>query len=118
MKSQVGQLLAQLEEQGESLDGQLKANIARRFQEEVAHVLAKKLVLAAEQYGAAAIGVVGGVSANLRIRGAIADLVAKHRLPVGEVLYPVKFVYCTDNAAMIGVAGLLDFVMGARDERA
>jgi len=41
------------------VDEQLKANIAYTFQEEVAHVLAKKLVQAAQKYEAKTISLVG-----------------------------------------------------------
>lgn len=40
--------------------------------------------------------VVGGVSANARLRGLLAEA-----LPNFTILYPIKMEYCTDNAAMI-----------------
>jgi tRNA A37 threonylcarbamoyltransferase TsaD len=41
----------------------------------------------------------------------------KRQLDVGKIIYPAQFVYCTDNAAMIGAAGLLDFVFQSDHER-
>jgi len=55
LKSQVHYLLGKYAETGVVVDDQLKANIAYMFQEEVAHVLAKKLIQAAEHYNAKTI---------------------------------------------------------------
>ncbi len=107
LKSQVHYLLGKYAETGVVVDDQLKANIAYMFQEEVAHVLAKKLVHAAEHYKAKTISLAGWVSANLRIRERVTELLEKTQQTPIPLLTPAKFVYCTDNAAMIGTAGLL-----------
>lgn len=81
-----------------------KQAVAYAFQEEVTDVLVDKLKKAVRAYDAKTIGVVWWVSANLRLREKITtdDL-----LWACDVLLPTKFVYCTDNAAMIGVVGLI-----------
>ncbi len=107
LKSQVHYLLQTFEEEWVVLDEQLKANIAYMFQEEVAHVLAKKIVHAAQKYEAKTISLVGGVSASVRIRERISQLLEKNSQTSIPFLTPAKFVYCTDNAAMIGAAGLV-----------
>lgn len=82
----------------------LKADVAWKFQEEVTNVLADKLALAADRYSPKTIGIVGGVSANTRLR----EQVASHPDLFDRMLrVPKVFAYCTDNAAMIGVVGLL-----------
>jgi N6-L-threonylcarbamoyladenine synthase len=81
-----------------------KAQVAFIFQEEVTEVLTEKLRKAVVTSGAKTVGVVGGVSANTRLR----EKIATHpELSERNVLFPTKMVYCTDNAAMIGVVGLL-----------
>jgi len=85
-------------------DDTVKADIAWRFQEEVTRNLADKLALAADKYFPKTIGIVGGVSANTRLR----EEVASHPDLFDQMLrVPKTFAYCTDNAAMIGVVGLL-----------
>ncbi len=107
LKSQVHYLLGKYAETGVVVDDQLKANIAYMFQEEVAHVLAKKLIQAAEHYNAKTIWLAGWVSANGRVRERVAELLAKNYQTPIPWWTPAKMVYCTDNAAMIGTAGLL-----------
>lgn len=81
-----------------------KSSVAYFFQEEVTDVLTEKLLKATQTYGAKTVGVVWWVSANLRLREKIAEHNAFRSV---TVLFPTKFVYCTDNAAMIGVVWLL-----------
>lgn len=91
-------------------------------------MLGKKLVQAAHEYGAKTIGLVGGVSANDRlfeyttefarkrfsaesIEKTEANTVIVQNTFDGQnipVMRPMKKVYSTDNAAMIGVVGLMD----------
>jgi len=79
--------------------------LAYEFQESITDVLSTKLFQAAEQYWTHTIAVVGGVSANIRLREKITE---KNIMYNYDFLLPKKFEYCTDNAAMIGVAGLLE----------
>ena len=59
-------------------------------------------MLSAEQTGIRQWGIVGGVSANRLLRRRVAELAAQRGARVH--LPPLK--YCTDNAAMIALAGL------------
>jgi N6-L-threonylcarbamoyladenine synthase len=79
--------------------------VAYHFQEAVTDVLVEKLAKAVQKFWAKTVGVVWWVSANLRLREKIAihPLLSK-----ANVLFPTQFVYCTDNAAMIGVVGLME----------
>lgn len=54
------------------------------------------------------LGVVGGVSANMAIKGAIDALAKRHGI---KTLYP-EMKYCSDNAAMIGRVGVDMYEMG------
>lgn len=93
------------------------ADIAYEFQESVVEVLSKKLARASLRYNAKTIWLSWWVSANDRLREYLSELLEnKQRLRNqdisadsfnAELLVPTKKLYCTDNAAMIGVAGLL-----------
>lgn len=86
--------------QGE-LDERFKADLAASFQEAVVDVLAGKLMRAYARYPEVReVHLVGGVSANSRLRELI-----KERMPEVLFRFPAKIEYCTDNAAMIGCAG-------------
>jgi N6-L-threonylcarbamoyladenine synthase len=77
-----------------------RADIAASFQRAAVDTLVAKSVRAAKSAGLSRIVVAGGVGANKLLRQEIAD-----RFP-GEVHYP-RMAYCTDNGAMIAVAGAL-----------
>lgn len=93
------------------------ADIAYEFQESVVEVLGKKLTRAALQYNAKTIWLSWWVSANDRLREYISELLQNTQrlknqnisseIQNTELLVPQKKLYCTDNAAMIGVAWLL-----------
>ena len=79
---------------GDALVGQ----VALAFEESVVEVLVRKTVSAAETVGARSIIVTGGVAANARLR---AEMRAAASIPL-FIPAPAR---CTDNAAMIGLAG-------------
>lgn len=106
MKSQVSFLLEKLKKEEIQLDEQLICDIAYEFQEAVVEVLSKKLIQASQHFQAKTIALAGGVSANHKLKSAIADLIEKKKLQI-PFLTPSKNLYSTDNGAMIGVAGIL-----------
>ncbi len=106
MKSQVHYFLENMKKQSKDLDEQTICDIAYAFQESVVEVLANKLIKAAQQYNAQTIGIVWWVSANKRLREYTQEHAA-HKRVTAQILKPVKNIYSTDNAAMIGVVGLL-----------
>ncbi len=77
------------------------ANVAAGFQEAVVDVLVEKTVAAAEEAGAAAVALAGGVAANKPLRERLAA-----RAPVPVHIPPP--VLCTDNAAMIASAAFFN----------
>ena len=78
---------------------------AHEFQEAVAEVLVSKTLRAAEEYGARAILVGGGVSANTRIGDLLKEKVTE-TLPE-TALFMAPRALTGDNAVMIGVAAYL-----------
>lgn len=86
-------------------DGKLdavRADIAASFQRAAVDTLVAKSIRAAKSAELSRIVVAGGVGANRLLRQEMAE-----RFP-GEVFYP-RLAYCTDNGAMIAVAGALRF---------
>lgn len=77
-----------------------RANIAASFQRAAVDTLVGKTIKAAESAGLGRVVVAGGVGANRLLRQDMAE-----RFP-GEVFYP-RFEFCTDNGAMIAVAGAM-----------
>ncbi len=94
---------------GEALE-QLKADIARAFEEAVADTLTIKCRRALEQTGVRRLVLAGGVAANQRLRRRIDGMIQKLG---GESFYP-RPEFCTDNGAMIAYAGWQRLAMGER----
>ena len=99
LKSAVINLCNKLDMKGEELNAN---DLAASFQEAVIDVLCEKTIRAAKEYGAKQIIVAGGVAANKGLRAALTNEVNK--VDGLRITFP-SFKYCTDNAAMIGVAG-------------
>jgi tRNA N6-adenosine threonylcarbamoyltransferase len=78
------------------------ADIAASFQRIVVEALLDRTFEAAGWLGARSVGIAGGVSANSRLRAEAEARGAKHGIPV--FIPPIAL--STDNAAMIGAAGL------------
>jgi N6-L-threonylcarbamoyladenine synthase len=93
---------ANLDPQAAVLDPREIADIAASFQRVVVETLLDRTFEAAAWLGAKSIGIAGGVSANSRLRADAEARGAKLGLPV--FVPPISL--STDNAAMIGAAGL------------
>ena len=82
-----------------------KADLADAVQKAIARQLAERteraMVAYAEQHQERLFVVAGGVAANKTIRRTLEDLATKH----GFGFLAPPLVYCTDNAAMIALAG-------------
>ncbi len=83
------------------LSEQDKADIAHAFVESIVSVLVHKTVRAIERTGLQRCAVVGGVSANTQLRKSLSK-----NLPKVNCIYP-DLRYCSDNGAMIALAGAL-----------
>lgn len=80
-----------------------RADVAAGFQEAVADVLVAKSRVAIERTGMDRLVVAGGVGANLRLRALLDDAAARDGF---SVFYPAM-EFCTDNGAMIALAGAM-----------
>lgn len=98
VKTAVVQLVKRFSEQNQPLP---VADIAASFQYFVASSLADKAVKAARDYGLPQVVLCGGVAANLRLRKELQTRCQQE----GISLYYPPLELCTDNAAMIGMAG-------------
>jgi N6-L-threonylcarbamoyladenine synthase len=96
---------------GAPLSLQDRADIARALQEAVVDTLIAKALRALEQTGLHTLVVSGGVSANRRLR----EKLDAEAAALGARVYYPRLEFCTDNAAMIAVAGLLRLQAGEHD---
>jgi len=87
------------------------ADICASIQQRIISILLIKLRKAARQTGVRDICIAGGVSANSGLRKAFQEMGKKE----GWTTYIPAFEYCTDNAAMIAIAGYYQFLAGKSD---
>jgi N6-L-threonylcarbamoyladenine synthase len=92
-------------------DEQTRADIARAFLDAVVDTLVIKCRRAMAETGHTRLVAAGGVSANTTLRARLAQAVAEGG---GEVFYP-RPEFCTDNGAMIAVAGCLQLQAGRNE---
>ena len=92
----------------EAAQQQLKADIARAFEDAVVDTLVIKCRRAIKDSGAKTLVLAGGVSANRRLRERIKTVMEKAG---GQAFYP-RPELCTDNGAMIAYAGLQRLMAG------
>ena len=85
-----------------------RADLAASYQEAIVEVLVEKAYRAVRRYKVKGLAVVGGVSANGRLR----TLLMEHAAENGVQLALPPLPYCTDNAAMIAAAGWDQFRLG------
>ena len=90
---------------------QARADIAHALQDAVVDTLVAKSLRALEATGLEALVVSGGVSANQCLREKMAEAAARR----GARVYYPRLEFCTDNAAMIAVAGHARLAAGERD---
>jgi N6-L-threonylcarbamoyladenine synthase len=84
-----------------ALDEQTQADIAAAFEEAVVETLAIKCKRALQHTGFKQLVIAGGVSANVRLREKLQEMVDKERAG----LFYARAEFCTDNGAMIAYAG-------------
>ncbi len=85
-------------------------DVAASFQKAVIDVLVGNSMRAVEECHAKQFAIAGGVAANSALRQALEEACG----PRNVKLYYPSPVYCTDNAAMIGVAGYYEYQKGTR----
>lgn len=82
-------------------------DVCASVQQRIVSILLNKLKKAAKETGVKDIAIAGGVSANSGLRASLLAMGEKYKW---NVFIP-KFEYCTDNAAMIAVAGYQKFLV-------
>lgn len=91
---------------------QTRADIALAFEEAIVDTLIIKCRRALEACGAQRLIIAGGVGANRRLR---ADLAAAGEQDGFRVYFP-RLVFCTDNGAMIALAGAIRLASGQHQD--
>jgi len=105
LKSAVLNYLNKAKMKGEEVN---PADVAASFQQAVLDVLVQKTVRAAVENGVDTILLAGGVAANGTLRNQLQNAASEHHI---QVHYP-PIHFCTDNAAMIGVAAHYKAIKG------
>lgn len=105
LKSAVLNELNALQMKGLSYD---QADVAASFQQAVVDVLVGHSMAAIDEYGAKELAIAGGVASNSHLRKAMEEACKAKDIR----FYMPSPVYCTDNAAMIAVAGYHEYVAG------
>ncbi|MEG0191377.1 MAG: tRNA (adenosine(37)-N6)-threonylcarbamoyltransferase complex transferase subunit TsaD [Lachnospiraceae bacterium] len=87
-----------------------QADIAASFQKAVVDVLVENAIRATTQYGMKKLAIAGGVASNSALRSAMQAACEEQ----GIAFYHPSPIFCTDNAAMIGVAAYYEYMAGTR----
>lgn len=88
----------------------VEADIAASFQQAVVDVLVDNAIRAAKDYHMDRLAIAGGVASNGALRAAMEAACEKE----GIRFYRPSSIFCTDNAAMIGVAAYYEYQKGTR----
>ncbi len=107
LKSAVLNYLNQLQMRGEEYN---QADVAASFQQAVVDVLVGHSMQAVTTYDVRKFAIAGGVASNSHLRAALEEACAAK----GVGFYRPSPIFCTDNAAMIGVAGYYEYMAGVR----
>ncbi len=87
-----------------------RADVAASFQEAVVDVLVEHSLHAVKAYGFDKFAIAGGVASNSSLRAAFETACSSQKI----AFFHPSPVFCTDNAAMIGVAGYYEYIKGTR----
>ncbi len=87
-----------------------RADVAASFQKAVTDVLTDHSISAMKRMGLNKLAMAGGVASNRHLRASMKKACDENNI---KFYYPSP-IYCTDNAAMIGVAGYYEYINGTR----
>lgn len=107
LKSAVLNYLNGCQVKGETI---CEADVAASFQKAVIDVLVEHSIHAVKECGYDKFAIAGGVASNSSLRAALEEACAKENIS----FYHPSPIFCTDNAAMIGVAGYYEYIKGVR----
>ena len=107
LKSAVLNYLNGCQMKGETVN---EADVAASFQKAVIDVLVEHSLHAVKEFGYDKFAIAGGVASNSSLRAAFEQECAKRSV----TFYHPSPIFCTDNAAMIGVAGYYEYIKGVR----
>ena len=107
LKSSVLNYLNSCQMKGEEIN---RADVAASFQKAVTDVLVQNAMHGVKAYGLNKLAIAGGVASNSALRAAMKEACEKNGV---EFYYPSP-IFCTDNAAMIGVAAYYEYMAGVR----
>ena len=107
LKSAVLNYLNGCQMKGEEIN---QADVAASFQKAVVDVLVSHSLHAVKAYGLNKFAIAGGVASNSSLRAAFEEECGKRNI----AFYHPSPIFCTDNAAMIGVAGYYEYIKGVR----
>src|SRR3984885_9301328 len=96
---------------GREMTDAVRADVAEGVQLSIVETLTTKALRALEETGLETLVVSGGVSANRSLRARLAEAARRQ----GARVYYPRIEFCTDNAAMIAVAGLARLQAGQHD---
>ncbi len=108
LKSGVLQFMDRCKRKNETF---IPADLAASFQETALNLIMDKSMRAIKDYDVKQLVLAGGVAANSRLREKMQEAMQDHKEV--ELLIPPLWC-CTDNAAMIGVAGYFNYRNGIR----
>lgn len=109
VKSAVLNHLNKCKMQGEDI---LAADVAASFQRCVVEVLVEHAIAAAKDYKISKLAIAGGVASNHGLRTAMEKACQENEIE----FYRPSPIFCTDNAAMIGVAAYYEYLKGTRHD--
>ncbi len=107
LKSAVLNYINSCQMKGEEI---IKEDIAASFQKSVVDVLLEHALKAVKEKGLMKLAIAGGVASNGTLRKTFEEACKKE----GIDFYSPSPIYCTDNAAMIGVAAYYEYCSGTR----
>jgi N6-L-threonylcarbamoyladenine synthase len=87
-------------------------DVCASVQRAIVETLVAKTAKAAREYGVKTVVLSGGVAANVELRRTLAERTARD----GRRFTVPPMIYCTDNAAMIAMAGYFRTLAGAPDD--
>lgn len=108
LKTQILYFLQKEQKNNDAFISENLNDLCASIQERIVSILLNKLERAANDFGINEIAIAGGVSANSGLRNSLQELAKKRNWKV----YIPAFEYCTDNAAMIAIAGYHKYLKG------